>query len=292
MDKEREEARKREIPGWRDEHTGRPQLSEESFGEYLDGKGERNKDKPYLYFEDQTVSYRQLRDRTIRIANGLLDMGVKKNDKVAVMMYNRPEFLYSMFALQTIATVFVPINVALKGEGLTYILNQSDSETIILEQQLWDSIEPIRNELRNIKRIIVLPSTGEGGTSLPPGCIPLGDLYRSSDKTPHARLEPGDISRILYTSGTTGLPKGTVTRRPPPPTPGAAPALQRNELELKYAPTPEDIPYAILRRWASSSSVIHTMRSPWPGGRSNRTATSLPTWTVLLRTSPSSLGSK
>jgi len=239
---EREEARKREIPGWVNDTSGRPQLPEESFGEFFDGKAERNRDRVYLYFEDQAVSYLELRDRTNRIANGLLDMGVTPGEKVAIMMYNRPEYVYSQFALNAIGAVFVPINVALKGEGLAYIINQSDSETLILEQQLWGSIEPVKQALQHIKRTIVLPSA-EGSNGLPAGCISLEDLYRSSSKTPHMRVQPGDMLRILYTSGTTGLPKGTVLRRPGPDDPPVPP---RDEEELKYAQTPEDIPYTVL----------------------------------------------
>ena len=243
MDREAEERRKKEIPGWVSDTSGRPQLPEESFGEYLDGKAERNKDTVYLYFEDRAITYLQLRDRTASIANGLLDMGVKKGEKVAIMGYNSPEHVYSMFAISVLGAVHVPVNAALKSDGLIYIVNQSDSETLMVERELWESVEPVRDRLQNIKRIIILPRDGEGGDSLPSGCISLKELYRSSSKAPRVVLQPGDMTRILYTSGTTGLPKGTVARKAGPNDP---PAVARNEEELKYAQRPEDIPYTVL----------------------------------------------
>ena len=243
---EREEARKRTIPGWKDDLDGRPQLPEESFGEFLDGKAERNKDKSYMYFEEEVISYNQLRDRVNCIANRLLDLGVKKGDKVAVMMNNCPEHVYCMYALEAIGAVYVPVNVALRGEGLAYILNQPDAETIILEQQ-FVTVEPqfrdalmlVASSLKNIKRVIVLPTQGEEKGSMPRGCIPFEDLYKGSNKTPYVRPQQGDMLRIQYTSGTTGLPKGTVRRYP-------VPAVVRDPAELPYLPRPEDVMYVIL----------------------------------------------
>lgn len=227
------------LPGWQGDTIGRPQRPDESFGEFLDGKAERNGDRVYMYFEDRAVSYQQLRDRVGRIANGLLALGVKNQEKVAIMMSNNPEYVYCWYALDAIGAVFVPVNIALKGVGLAYIVNQSDSETIILEQQLLDNLKSIEKDLTNIKRIIVLPA-GEEKVGLPAGCISLEDLYHSSSKVPYSGRQPGDMIRIQYTSGTTGLPKGCVRRHPPA---AAAPVDSAAEPYLHSA---KDIPYVAL----------------------------------------------
>jgi len=237
--KQRVEAVKRTIPGWKSDFEGTPQLPDEPFGEYLDARVERNSEKVYLYFEDQTVSYRQLRDRVNRIANGLLDLGIKKGAMVAVMTQNCPEHLYCMYALEAIGAVYVPINVALVGEGLAYLLNHSDSETIIVEHQLLNAVQSVESNLDHIKRTIALTPPGEEKMSLPTGCIPFDDLYQSSNKTPYVRVQPGEMLRIQYTSGTTGLPKGTVRRFP-------VPAVDRDEAQIPYLHHCWDTTYVVL----------------------------------------------
>jgi len=252
MDKAREEAGKRGIPGWVDDTTGRLQLPDESFGEFLEGKAERNGDKVFLSYQDQTVSYQQLLERVSRVANALLDLGVKPGEKLAVMMYNRPEFLYSTFAAETIGAVHLPVNVALRGNWLAYIINQSDTETLVVEQHFMDAIEAVRSELKHLRRIIVLPSV-EGKGPLPPGYISFEDLYQASSKTTHFYLKSGDMVRIHYTSGTTGLPKGIVTRLPMPQ------YWERDEAQLKYCQKPEDILYAMLPLYHSMGYAQSTI---------------------------------
>jgi len=82
-------------------------------GRLLDEKAEKNGDKPYIYFEDQIISYRDLHERTNRVANGLVKMGVKKGDKVAIAMENCPELIYTWFALSKIGAIEVPISFEL-----------------------------------------------------------------------------------------------------------------------------------------------------------------------------------
>ncbi|MDZ4230650.1 MAG: AMP-binding protein [Dehalococcoidales bacterium] len=236
--KEKEERRKREIPGWKDEFDGRPQLPEESFGEFLEAKAARNRDKPYLYFEDRVVTYGALRDKVSQVANGLLDLGVKKGEHVAIVMYNCPEYLYTIYATNAIAAVHVTINPALKGEGLSYIINQSDSETLVVEQECLENIDLIKPDLKQLKRIIMLGN--QDGANLPGGCVPFHKLYQGSTSIPHIYRQPGDLMRIHYTSGTTGLPKGTVTRF------AVASNYPRDKAQLKYQHTADEIQYVIL----------------------------------------------
>ncbi|MBI2287904.1 MAG: AMP-binding protein [Chloroflexi bacterium] len=239
MDSEREERRKRKIPGWKDEFDGRPQLPEESFGEFLEAKVARNKDKPYLYFEDQVITYGELKDKVSRVANGFLDLGIKKGEHVGIVMYNCPEYLYAIYATNAIAVVHVTINPGLKGEGLSYIINQSDSKTLLVEQECLENVEFIRNDLKQIKRIIVLP-TAEGKGSLPAGYITFNKLYQGSASIPHIYRQPGEMTRIHYTSGTTGLPKGTVARF------AVATNFPRDKAQLKYQHTADEIQYVVL----------------------------------------------
>ena len=107
MENEKEEKRKREIPGWKDEFDGRPQRPEESFGEFLEDKVARNKDKPYLYYEDRVITYTELKDKVSRIANALLGLGIKKGEHVAIIMYNCTEYLYTIYATNAIAAFFM-----------------------------------------------------------------------------------------------------------------------------------------------------------------------------------------
>src|SRR5204862_6346636 len=106
--------------------------------------------------EHEQITYDQLDARVNQVGNALEAMGVTKDDKVCVMLPNIPEFLYAWWGSAKLGGVTVPLNTALKGEGLAYIINHSDAETLILSQRYLAALEEIRDALRQLKRIIVL----------------------------------------------------------------------------------------------------------------------------------------
>ena len=89
-------------------------------------------DKTFLMFGDDVYSYADIEERSARAANGLRDLGVAKGDHVALILPNSPEFLWAWFGAARVGAPGVPVNTALKGDGLVHIVDHSDSETLIV----------------------------------------------------------------------------------------------------------------------------------------------------------------
>ena len=100
---------------------------------FIESKVEKNPDKPFLYFEDEVLTYEEFDQKINQAANAFLDMGVKKSQRVCLMLPNVPEFLYGWFGLVKIGAVMVPINTAFKENETGYILNHSEAVGVIVD---------------------------------------------------------------------------------------------------------------------------------------------------------------
>ncbi|HYB90232.1 MAG TPA: AMP-binding protein [Candidatus Binataceae bacterium] len=166
----------------------------------------------FIMFEDQRVTFGQMNERVNRVANGLAKLGVKPGDGVAIIMPNRPEWLYSFFAIQKLCCYSVPVNIALKGEGLAYILNHSEAKAVIVASELFDAFAAIRPSLTSLRHVIV-DTTEAPDFAVPPGAVTLAKLAADAPASEvNAPIDPAAMACLLYTSGTTGLPKGVVMR--------------------------------------------------------------------------------
>ncbi len=165
-------------------------------------------DKPFLYFEDRVISFAELNRQVNRAANGLAALGVKTGVGVAIMMPNCPEWLFVYFAVQKLGAYAVPVNVALKGEGLRHVVDHSDSSILVCHADYVDAVQAVFSSLPKLSRIII----DAAEAAVPEDWLPLAELMAASDADPEAEIEEDAISVILYTSGTTGAPKGVVSR--------------------------------------------------------------------------------
>ncbi|QTD40962.1 class I adenylate-forming enzyme family protein [Sporosarcina sp. Te-1] len=146
------------------------------------------------------VTYQQL-DRSVnQFGHALLTAGITPGAKVALFLPNVEEFVIAYFAIQRIGAVVVPLNVKLTPVELEYILNHSDAEGLIAHELLFDTV-------RNLKAPSLLVKTGEAvGNWLSFQAM----LQSGSDQAIECQLTDDDESTILYTSGTTGDPKGVL----------------------------------------------------------------------------------
>ncbi|WLR52602.1 ATP-dependent acyl-CoA ligase [Bacillus tianshenii] len=163
---------------------------------------ENAKDIPselFLQFEDLTYTFKEMDDYANQAANAFKSLGVQKGQHVAFMMKNSPDYLALWFGLAKLGAVMVPINTNIKGEGLAYILQHSDSELLIMDEEFEEEHVRLKTEHALAVRT---SSIGEMMQKVAGESKQFEDISASIDKS-HPMA-------IIYTSGTTGLPKGVV----------------------------------------------------------------------------------
>jgi crotonobetaine/carnitine-CoA ligase len=179
----------------------------------IEDKARQFPDHVVFQFRDDPITLEEFNTRINQAANGFLELGVKDGDKVAIMLPNNPEFLYVWFGLNKIGACEVPVNVALKGQGLAYQMVQSDCVALVADLQYLDRLEGVAGDLEAIRHIIYTDSAATG-SALPswPGFehLSYADFSDRSQDSPGVAVHYSDLASILYTSGTTGVSKGVM----------------------------------------------------------------------------------
>lgn len=179
----------------------------------IEDKARQYPEREIFQFRDAAISFEQLNEQINRVANGFLALGVKPGDKVALMLPNRVEFLYAWFGLNKIGAANVPINVAQRGGGLAYQINQADCVALVADDQYLEHLDQVAGELAQVRHVVMLGS-GSAAPTLPswPGIESLSyaELAAHSAAAPGIIVDFRSLSTILYTSGTTGPSKGVM----------------------------------------------------------------------------------
>jgi acyl-CoA synthetase (AMP-forming)/AMP-acid ligase II len=147
-----------------------------------------------------------LNARVNRLSHSLLSLGLEKGDKVAVLLENCIEIVEAYLATAKTGLIIVPINFRLVGAEIEYILDHSDAKAVIVHDEFTPTIDKIKPNLKNIRedRYFVVGERTDGYSAY-------DDLIEGGDPgEPTVTLEPRDTWILLYTSGTTGRPKGVV----------------------------------------------------------------------------------
>ncbi|MDB4972216.1 MAG: fadD1 [Myxococcaceae bacterium] len=183
-----------------------------TFGELLEWAAEQYRYRPFLEYGDSTLSFSDLNRRANRVAHQLAQLGVGPDVGVAIMMGNHPRFLVTFFAVQKLGGYVVPVNTALMGEGLDYILDHSQVRFVIADHDSADKIDASR--LPSVERVWVSRDEAPAGWELSAAHCDYSELERgttSSGENLGPRARTGAPSLLMYTSGTTGLPKAVVS---------------------------------------------------------------------------------
>jgi len=159
---------------------------------------------------DEKYTFNDMHLLSNRLGNGLLKLGLKKGDGVALMQSNSPEFLFTVFSSFKVGTYTVLVNTGLKGEGLQFIINHSDAKAIIVNHKYLDTILEMKDKLKHIQHVIVDLNEASSDFKLPEGTISLQEVMKAPDTEIEADIGPEDMVMLMYTAGTTGLPKGVV----------------------------------------------------------------------------------
>jgi len=167
--------------------------------------GEGRAAKSAIFCGDSVVTYRDLYENVNRFGNVLLNLGVRVEERIAIVMPDSPECVYAFFGTMKIGAVAIPMNTMLHPADYEYLLNDSRARVLLIHASLAERIEPIRANLKYLRNVIIADGDVSGNA------LPFADLMNKASPA----LDPVDTSRDdsafwLYSSGTTGFPKGTI----------------------------------------------------------------------------------
>jgi fatty-acyl-CoA synthase len=169
-------------------------------------------DRPALIQGDRVVSWRDFDRRADGLARALLDAGLGQQAKVAAYLYNAPEYLETYFAAFKAGLVPVNTNYRYVADELIYLFDNADAEAVVFHTAFTSTVEQIRARLPKVKAWIAV---AQGGHPVPGFAVDYQDLAGRRDvgAVPAPWGRSGDDLLILYTGGTTGMPKGVMWRQ-------------------------------------------------------------------------------
>jgi fatty-acyl-CoA synthase len=154
-----------------------------------------------LVFGEDRWTYSDLDERIGRLTGGLLGAGFKHGDRAAVISHNRPEWVDIFFAIARLGGVIVPMNFFLKPAEIEFILDDSRTSWVFCEDQFWDMMESDRRA--SGRRYVALGESTDGS-------FDYSSLLSAGTAQAQPDVRPDDLFTLLYTSGTTGRPKGAM----------------------------------------------------------------------------------
>lgn len=177
-------------------------LPYKSLGELLKSKAKQNH-TTYLCWKDAELSFLKLNIISNQIASNFIQAGLQKGDKVALLLENCPEFIFSFFGCAKAGTVAVPIDVRLTQEEIVYILNDSGAKLLVCAFDQMEEIMKLRLKCPALENVYFTDCADTSYTSF-------DNVYLSSENYPLPQVSGEDLMSIAYTSGTTGKPKGVM----------------------------------------------------------------------------------
>jgi long-chain acyl-CoA synthetase len=159
-----------------------------------------------LISETRRYSFSELDDLTSRIAASLQSsFGVEKGSRVSLLMGVDLDYPLAFFGLMKLGAIAVPLNTRFKAEELAYEIDNSESTLLIADEEFWPVVEQVRATSTRLKDIIVVSKSAPNGTKLFSSLFDSSPIFRKP-----SFMEETDTAVIMYTSGTTGFPKGAM----------------------------------------------------------------------------------
>jgi O-succinylbenzoate-CoA ligase len=165
---------------------------------------ERSPERAMTVFEGSATTYSEMATRASALATGLHEKGVRPGQVVGLLAYNSPEFLETVFAANYLGAIVMPINWRLAAPEVAYILEHSEARVLVCDEALVDLADDATKDLDpGLLKVSI-------GTQAPRGWTTIARLRSSASPVDRIPTEADDTHRLMYTSGTTGRPKGVM----------------------------------------------------------------------------------
>jgi acyl-CoA synthetase (AMP-forming)/AMP-acid ligase II len=172
--------------------------------EMLQASADRLPNKTALICDEERLTYRELQQQVLSLAYNLQKLGIQKGDRVALLFPNCNEMAIAYYACAAIGAISVPLNNRLIAKELLYIVNDAGASLMVVGYQFWDISQQIKAELPLVKNFIY------AGDERKDGVLYFQDLLSEKALPDIPPIAFDDTATIMYTSGTTGLPKGAM----------------------------------------------------------------------------------
>jgi acyl-CoA synthetase (AMP-forming)/AMP-acid ligase II len=173
-------------------------------GDIVRLNGRKTPSKVALVSGDRTVTFGELRDRMFRVANAMLGLA-SPGDRVAILAENLPEYVECYYGVPSAGMALNLLNYRLHPKEWAWILNNAEARVLVVQEKYLDQIEGELGDIPSIEHVVVIGGNGRGGYPS------FGDLVGSAPAVePDVEVDEDSTAWLLYTSGTTGFPKGAM----------------------------------------------------------------------------------
>ena len=180
----------------------------------IEKKAKENGNHKFLYYKDEIYTFKDINQQSNQIAHALIalkkELKLKKRPKVSIILPNCPDFIFCWFGVAKAGGIFSPINTELRGDLLKYVLDNNDTQILIIDSQYLTNFEEIKSQLPKIKKVFIMhaPKAYVFNENI----LDYSKIFNSHTNNPNIVVKDWHPMEILYTFGTTGNPKGVIWR--------------------------------------------------------------------------------